>query len=101
MEIKGDDISKLETLTNNYFNKTKEIILKRLIDKIKEKTLKEIKVNDFYSLNKIYEKFIIAYDKEGFGGEIPENALTDLHPSKYCHEVIAKNVINSIIKDEK
>jgi hypothetical protein len=42
------------------------------------------------------ERFVIAYDKEGFGGQIPENALTDYHPSKYCHEVIAKNVINSI-----
>jgi hypothetical protein len=51
--------------------------------------------------NSYKERFLIAYDKEGFGGEIPENALTDRHPSKYCHEVIAKNVINSIIKDEK
>jgi len=50
--------------------------------------------------NSCKEKFIIAYDKEGFGGEIPENALTDLHPSKYCHEVIAKNVINSINNDK-
>ena len=47
------------------------------------------------------ERFVIAYDKEGFGGKIPENALRDLHPSKYCHEVIAKNVINSISNDEK
>jgi hypothetical protein len=47
------------------------------------------------------ERFLIALDKEGFGGVIPENALTDRHPSKYCHEVIAKSVINSIIKDGK
>jgi hypothetical protein len=47
------------------------------------------------------ERFVIAYDKEGFGGKIPENALTDFHPSKYCHEVIAKNVINSISNDKK
>jgi len=47
------------------------------------------------------ERFVIAYDKEGFGGEIPENAKSDHHPSKYCHEVIAKSVINSIIQDEK
>ena len=47
------------------------------------------------------ERFVIAYDKEGFGGKIPENALSDFHPSKYCHEVIAKNVINSISNDEK
>ena len=33
--------------------------------------------------------------------KIPENALSDFHPSKYCHEVIAKNVINSISNDEK
>jgi hypothetical protein len=26
--------------------------------------------------------------------------LTDKHPSKYCHEVIAKNVINSINNDK-
>jgi hypothetical protein len=47
------------------------------------------------------ERFVIKDDKQGFGGEIPENALTDLHPSKYCHEVIAKNVINSISNDKK
>jgi hypothetical protein len=46
------------------------------------------------------ERFVIAYDKEGFGGEIPENAKSDHHPSKYCHEVIAKNVINSINNDK-
>jgi len=51
--------------------------------------------------NSCKERFVIAYDKEGFGGEIPENALTDFHPSKYCHEVIAKNVINSISNDKK
>ena len=51
--------------------------------------------------NSCKERFFIAYDKQGFGGEIPENALTDLHPSKYCHEVIAKNVINSISNDKK
>lgn len=45
------------------------------------------------------EKFIISHDKEGFGGNIPENALTDHHPSKYCHEVIARGVINSINQD--
>jgi hypothetical protein len=51
--------------------------------------------------NSCRERFVIAYDKVGFGGEIPEKALNDSHPSKYCHEVIAKNVINSIIQDEK
>ena len=51
--------------------------------------------------NSCEERFVIAHDKEGFGGEIPENALRDLHPSKYCHEVIAKNVINSISNDYK
>lgn len=51
--------------------------------------------------NSCREKFVIAYDKDGFGGNIPENALTDLHPSKYCHEVLAKNVINSIEQSEK
>lgn len=49
--------------------------------------------------NSCKEKFVIKYDKEGFGGKIPENALTDLHPSKYCHEVIAKAVINCINQD--
>jgi len=47
------------------------------------------------------ERFVIKNDKQGFGGEVPENALTDIHPSKYCHEVIAKNVINSISNDKK
>jgi len=56
-------------------------------------------INDLQ--NSCKERFFIAYDKQGFGGEIPENALTDLHPSKYCHEVIAKNVINSISNDKK
>jgi len=51
--------------------------------------------------NSCREKFVIAYDKEGFGGEIPENALSDHHPSKYCHEIIAKNIIASISNDEK
>jgi hypothetical protein len=51
--------------------------------------------------NSCKERFVIKHDKQGFGGEIPENALTDLHPSKYCHEVIAKNVINSISNDKK
>lgn len=49
--------------------------------------------------NSSKERFVIAYDKEGFGGEIPENAKSDLHPSKYCHEVIAKAVINCINQD--
>ena len=51
--------------------------------------------------NSCEERFVIANDKEGFGGKIPENALSDIHPSKYCHEVIAKNVINSISNDYK
>lgn len=51
--------------------------------------------------NSCKERFVIAHDKEGFGGKIPENALSDLHPSKYCHEVIAKNVINSISNEYK
>jgi hypothetical protein len=51
--------------------------------------------------NSCKERFFIKHDKQGFGGEIPENALTDHHPSKYCHEVIAKNVINSISNDKK
>jgi hypothetical protein len=51
--------------------------------------------------NSSREKFVIAYDKEGFGGEIPEKAKSDQHPSKYCHEIIAKNIITSISNDQK
>lgn len=47
------------------------------------------------------DKFVIAYDKEGFGGEIPKKAFADHHPSKYCHEIIAKGIINSINQDGK
>lgn len=47
------------------------------------------------------DKFVIAYDKEGFGGEIPKKATADHHPSKYCHEIIAKGIINSINQDGK
>jgi hypothetical protein len=47
------------------------------------------------------EKFTIAYDKDGFGGTIPESALNDLHPSKLCHEIIANGIIKSISEDGK
>lgn len=56
-------------------------------------------IADLQNSNK--EKFMIAYDKDGFGGTIPENALTDLHPSKLCHEIIANGIIKSISEDGK
>ena len=80
-------VNDLSMLFDDDFYKERHILLEH-----EGKTYKTI--SDLQSSCR--ERFVIAYDKEGFGGEIPENALTDLHPSKYCHEVIAKNVINSI-----
>jgi hypothetical protein len=77
---------------DDYFYKDRHILLEH-----EGKTYKTI----WDLQNSCKERFVIAHDKEGFGGKIPENALSDLHPSKYCHEVIAKNVINSISDDKK
>jgi hypothetical protein len=85
-------VNDLSMLFDDDFYKERHILLEH-----EGKTYKTI--NDLQISCK--ERFIIKYDKQGFGGEIPENALTDLHPSKYCHEVIAKNVINSISNDKK
>lgn len=85
-------VNDLSMLFDDDFYKERHILLEH-----EGKTYKTI--NDLQISCK--ERFVIKYDKQGFGGEIPENALTDLHPSKYCHEVIAKNVINSISNDKK
>jgi hypothetical protein len=85
-------VNDLSMLFDDDFYKERHILLEH-----EGKTYKTI--NDLQISCK--ERFVIKNDKQGFGGEVPENALTDLHPSKYCHEVIAKNVINSISNDKK
>jgi hypothetical protein len=85
-------VNDLSMLFDDNFYKERHILLEH-----EGKTYKTI--NDLQISCK--ERFVIKNDKQGFGGEVPENALTDLHPSKYCHEVIAKNVINSISNDKK
>lgn len=85
-------VNDLSMIFDDNFYKERHILLEH-----EGKTYKTI--NDLQVSCK--ERFVIKNDKQGFGGEVPENALTDLHPSKYCHEVIAKNVINSISNDKK
>jgi hypothetical protein len=46
--------------------------------------------------NSDLQKFTIANDTHGFNGVKPEEAKTDYHPSKYCHEILSKNIIKSI-----
>jgi hypothetical protein len=53
----------------------------------------DIEYNSIEDLQRSHKNMIIRYDFENFVGNPP----FDHHPSKLCHQVIAKNIINKII----
>ena len=82
----------LESMESKPFFQNRTINLK--YDDVVYKSISDLQ-------NKFPSKFIISHDIDGFNGKKPSESVHDFHPSKFCHEIIAKNIIEEIEKEHK